>query len=103
MRDELLKIARSDPPTLVEANIRKCRKLVTGKSENLEMRAAAIQRDALLSRGGDANWSRRQLASDLAELLGRNRDGARRLHVGRDFGRHGDIEIGARKANALFG
>ena len=32
-----------------------------------------------------------------------NRDGARRLDVGRDFGRDGDVEIGARQANSLVG
>ena len=74
-----------------------------GKSEDLEVRAAAIERDALLAGGGDANRRRRKLARDLAELLRRDRDRARRLDVGRDFGRDGDVEIGARQANALVG
>src|SRR6185503_4492775 len=57
--DELLKVSGANPPAFVEANVWKRGELVARKSENLEVRAAAIECDALLSRRGDANWSRR--------------------------------------------
>src|SRR5216117_825814 len=38
---------------------------------------------------------RRQLPGDVHELLRREGDGAFRIHVGRDGGAHGDVEIGA--------
>src|SRR4051812_27570783 len=46
MRDQLLQIARADAPALVESYRGKAREFVFRKSENLEVRLAAVECDA---------------------------------------------------------
>ena len=103
VRDELLQIAGPDAPALVEAHRGKARELVARQAEDLEVRATAVERHALFAGGRDLHRRRRELAGDLAQLLRGNRDGARRLDVGRDLGAHGDVEVGPRQADALVG
>src|SRR6185295_7796734 len=103
VRDQLLQIARPDAPTLVESDIRKGRELVARQTENLEMRSSAIERDALLACGGDADGRRRKLARDLAELLCWNRDCTRCFDVGGHLRGDRDVEISAGEPNAFVG
>ena len=103
VRDQLLEIAGANAPALVEAHVRKAGNSSRGSPRILKCDATAIERHALLAGGGDPHRRRRELARDLAEFLGRDRDRARRLDVGRDLGRHGDVEVGAGEPNAFVG
>src|SRR4051812_11347954 len=69
MRDELLQLARADPPALVEAHRGERGELVLRKAQDLEVRATTIERHTLLACRGDFHRRGRELARDLAQLL----------------------------------
>src|SRR5918997_5278820 len=102
MRDELLEIAGPDPPALIEPHRREARKFVSRKPEDLEVRPPTIERDSLLPSRGDLDRRGWELASDLRQLLRRNRDGAHCLDVCGDLGAHRDVEIRPGQANPLI-
>src|SRR5215213_6198877 len=97
MRDELLQVSRPDSPAFVEAYGREARELVAWEAQDLEVRPPAVQCDTLLAGSCHLHRRRRELACDLAELLRRDRDGARRFDVGSDFGADRDVQISSRE------
>ncbi|MNC93748.1 hypothetical protein D3C83_104440 [compost metagenome] len=95
MVDELAQLAGAYAPTVLELDGGEAGELVLRQAQDLEVRASAVERDALLARRRELHRRRRQLLGDFGELLGRNRHGALGVDVRADFRADGDVEIGA--------
>ena len=92
--DQLLQLARRNPHRLLEMDRREARELGLRQTQQPELRPAALEGDALVTSRGDLHRCRRQLARNLAELPGRDRDCSCSLDICRDFRAHSDVQIG---------
>jgi hypothetical protein len=100
--NELLQIARGNAHRLFELNSGEARELTLWQAEEFELRATALEGDALITGRRNFYRGRRQLSGNLREFLCRNRDRTRRFDISGHFGADRDIEIGTRDANAFL-
>src|SRR6185437_6606 len=103
VRDELLQVSGRNPQRLLELHRRETRKLALRQAQQLELRPSALERDALITRRGNLDRRRRQLARDLGKFSRGNRDRAGSLDVSDDLGAYGDVEIGSGDPDSLLG
>ena len=103
VRDEPLQIARRHTQRLLECHGREARELTLRQPKEFELGASALKSDALITRGGDLDRRRRELACDLGKFSRGNGDGTRRFDISGHLGADRDVEIGAGHANPLLG
>jgi len=102
MRDQLLQIARSNSPALVEAHRGESGKLISGQAKELEPGSATLDRHALFTDGSDFYRSGWKLSRDFAELLCRNRNRSRGFHIRRYFSADGNVQICTGELDSLI-
>src|SRR5215203_6267233 len=93
MRNQLLQISGLDPPALIKLDGRKSREFISGKAQELELRAPALERNSLLTDSSYTNWCRRELTCDLRQLFCRDRNCSWSLDLCSYFCADGYIEI----------
>src|SRR5687768_1093979 len=100
--DELLQIARTDAPALVEPNRRKAREFVTRKAQDFEVRTSTVECHSLLTSCSNLNGRWREFPCDFSELLRRNRNRTHRLDIRGYFSADGNIEIRSGQTDSLI-
>jgi len=90
---QLVHHTRRRVPRPVELDGGEGRKLLTRQTEQLELRAAAFDCHARLTRGREPHGPRGQLPRDIHELLGRQGHRALGVHLGRHGGRDRDVQV----------
>src|SRR4051812_48605672 len=102
MRDQLLQIARSYPPTFVETDGGESRKFIPRQAKEFEPRSPAIERYPLFPNCSNFHRSGWQFTRNFAELLRRYCDSSSRIHIGHYLCANRNIQVCTRELDSLI-